>query len=332
MLLATLAQGFCAMQFSAIDRSLPHLAELRGDVGVTIATLKSNRLGAQSVAVRATVLFDGRETTVPVVYITPRLGEVLPLRLLSGAMPSEDGRAVLPESTANFLFPDTVPEDNAITVGGKTYPVSGVCADRALPAVFIADLSADAPVSSIFLVQRKGEESEPAELHLQRAQESLQLPLGGELCDYRELIGLARSLWYLSVVLCALMALILILAFAARLSFAALLARGGRFRNRVRLAILAAILTAAALICFSILLRGFRIPGAFLPPDNIFDFAFYGAEIAGFFARARAYAYEALFLARIVPLAATGVVSVASFCVGAVLIYRRMRLRSTADG
>ncbi|MDR1299743.1 MAG: ABC transporter permease [Oscillospiraceae bacterium] len=337
LLLAVLTQAVCAVKFSEIDRDMPRCAELRGVRGVTMAqasesfeALRISRFGAQSDPYRLPVMLGDKVTDALVVYATPKLGGILPIEFYSGGWMSGDGQAVLSKGVAELLLPGAAPEGSDIAIGGKMYSVAGVHAESDMQAVFISDRGTDVPVASVFLADREGEEGEHGMSLLQRASESTVLALDGEMHDYRELAALAQSLWYLSAVLCALIALVLILSASSRIVFAIVFARERAMRGRVLFIGLAATMSAAALIGFSFLMRGLKIPGAFLPPDNIFDFSFYGWEIIKFVARSQEHVYEARALASIAPLALAGAASAASFCAGTVLIYRRIKTRIAA--
>jgi hypothetical protein len=330
LLLAAAAQAVCAMKYAEIDSSLPRCAEVRGVRGVTMAQasemfepLRISRFGAQSAQYRSAAVLGDREIDAPIIYATPKLGTILPYDFYSGGWMSGDGQAVLSKDVAELLMPSGAPVGSDIAIGGKTFVVTGVHAESDIQAVFISDYSSEIPAASIFLADKEGDEGEQGKALLQRASESSRLALDGELSDYRELAALAQSLWYLSAVLCALIALIAILSAASRLIYAAVFSRGRPMRSRTFSVALAAALTAAALIGFSFLLRGLKIPGAFLPPDNIFDFSFYGWEIIKFAARSQDNVYEARALASIAPLVLAGTASAASFCAGAVMIFRK---------
>ncbi|MDR0812587.1 MAG: ABC transporter permease [Oscillospiraceae bacterium] len=329
LLIAALAQVLCAIQYSAINRELPHAAELRGDTGLTMAqtaafeAISVNRYGARSAEFQATVSFESRDVSSSAAYCSPKYGISLPFVFTSGAWLTGDGQAVLPEAVAKVLFDSAVTEGNSIAIEGKNYTVAGVYADRSLSTVFISDSGIDAPAAALLLVERDSEE-EPrhAGQLLELAAKISGVELRGELRDYRELIALAQSLWLLSAVLCALVALVFVLIIASRLIYGAVLARGEQLHRRALRFAFAAIITSAALLCFSLILGKLRIPGAFLPPDNIFDLAFYHAEAAAFFAHAGQFPFEARFAARIVPLSLSVAVSVVAFCAGAVVMYR----------
>jgi hypothetical protein len=334
LLIAALAQGFCAVQYSAINRELPHAAELRGDTGLTLAqtpafeAIAVNRYGARGAEFPAAVSCEGRETSASVACCSPKYGISLPLAFTSGAWLTGDGQVVLPEAVAVVLFDFAAPEGNAVTIEGKSYTVAGVYSYSGLSTVFIADSGIAAPAASLLLVDRDGEkEPQHAGQFLELASKISGVELRGELRDYRELIALARSLWLLSAVLCTLVALIFVLIIASRLIYGAFLARGEPPRRRALRLAFAAVITAAALLCFSLLLGKLRIPGAFLPPDNIFDLAFYRAEASAFFARAGQFPFETRFAARIAPLSLAGALSVVAFCAGAVVIYRLLNTK-----
>ncbi len=236
-------------------------------------------------------------------FATPGMGLCLPMLYTFGSwfLTGNDIApcAVLPKSLSLKLFGTDRPSGSAILIGQTEYMICGVysaygavaeekdflhtISSDGIPRVYLFDplRVADVQVSMLYMTDAKGSD---AQYLLDQASGFQKKALSGSLTDYRPRLGLAASLWYFSVLVCALFVFTLLLYAAGHQLIAAASAQKEAGKKRLLRLLAGVAATAGVWRVLSSLLSRLAIPPSYLPRDNVFELSFYVRTVEAFFA------------------------------------------------
>ena len=344
------ALSACALVFAVgkhrdIGRSLPHAVSVYNDDGLGITLAQAADLqyaglsayGAYSRPVQLGLIGGGDGTAefgVTAYYAAPGSADILLYKFLEGgALAGQDKSAIIPHTLASDAG---IALGSCVTIGGAEYAVAGIyledkgwaagIAGGGHPRVWLYDEELCAVTQAAELLLADGQGANPKQV-ARSAMYSLKAPISGKMLDYRNRIDLSRALMLLATLFYSFFSAAALLCCAGR--HMALAIERVRDPLRVRLARGLPAFAAAALVFFGLYshLEALRIPGIYLPRDNIFDFSHYASQVKSFLTGLRVGAayYDWLFALKLAGMLSWLLLSVVFFCAFMIALLRISR-------
>lgn len=344
--LAVTAFVMAAQNMDGIRLGMPRTASVynASGVGVTLEqamSLENSSGGPESGAVSAPTQLSALASSpgstalsVTAIYASPGALTLLPITFVAGYVYNGDERAaVVPATLAMGLG---VSAGDQIICDGLPYTVSGMYGEDAsaaasiagdgLPRVYLYDegLFAETPASEILLTNDQGA---GARQLVRTAMQLLKIPLSGGLRDYRQQIGLAVGLMQLAGLLCSFFSAAILLWYAGKHIVRAVELSGEQPIRRILRGSIAVVVAVGIFVGLSFQMGALKVPGTYLPPDNIFDFSYYSSSATAFLRELRAAPnyYEWFYASRLVAMLLWSALGVVFFIAAALTLQRFIR-------
>ena len=326
----------------SVERCLPHSASILASDGIGISLEQAMLLETSSIIETgalglATSMFfraNDKVEVVAAIPITPGAIKLLPLEYIEGGF---DGNYV-----SFALVSDELASGFGLTQGDQIeldeaeYIVCGIYRQkrsiaesiagdgRARVYIYSKNLLAETPVAELLITDEWGADAQQL---ARTAMRITQTQLIGQYRDYRMWVELAHGLMQLAYLLCYIILVALILWFAGKQIIYSVEHLNEATSLRVARGLIAVALATGVFIGLSIQMHALRIPGRYLPPDNVFSISHYLTQITAFMRNLHMtpYYYDWIYILHLSSMLLFAALGIALFCVVMISICRLIR-------